>query len=329
MRRMGITICLILAWLSAPVVAWPQAETGGIRLENLTPADGTEGVAPLPSISATFAGGRAGVNAGSVRVILDETDVTGQSVITLQSFSYRPSRPLAAGVHRVRVALTDQAGAGAGHTWTFVVGSRPARIDRVVHNAVDRPLVAGDVLQVTISGTPGAQVEVWVLTAGQTSATLAARESSAGVYVASLPVKPGDRGGERAVLVRLTQAGARAYQAAAQPVVFAVTQHPLQPRVLNLTDGQRVGTAVPLQGQTQPNATVRVRAFADTSLFGALAVRQDLTDERVQADGNGQFTVQIATGSILSGSRVRVEVTATSEDGKETSPATILSLTRE
>lgn len=75
------------------------------------------------TISGSFDDARGtGVDPKSVKIILDGKDVTAQSTITSQNFSYRPAN-LAVGNHSVDVRARDQVGNASRTTWSFRTGA--------------------------------------------------------------------------------------------------------------------------------------------------------------------------------------------------------------
>ena len=79
-------------------------------------------------IGATFADAGSGVDVSSVRILLDGKDVTSQAKVKPGGIGLRPSAPLEKGVHRVVVAVSDNAGnAGNRLAWRFGVGV-PVRV---------------------------------------------------------------------------------------------------------------------------------------------------------------------------------------------------------
>lgn len=64
----------------------------------------------------------SGVDPKSVKIIFDGKDVTSQSTITSQNFSYRPAT-LVAGNHSVDVRARDQAGNASRTQWSFRIGA--------------------------------------------------------------------------------------------------------------------------------------------------------------------------------------------------------------
>ena len=81
------------------------------------------------SVSGTFDDARGtGVDPKSVKITFDGKDVTAQSTIAAQNFSYRPVN-LAAGNHTVEVRARDQAGNASRTNWSFrVAAAEPAAV---------------------------------------------------------------------------------------------------------------------------------------------------------------------------------------------------------
>lgn len=112
--------------------------------------------------------GGTGVNPKSVKILFDGKDVTPQSTITTQGFSYHPNN-LAVGNHTVNVQARDQAGNASRTTWGFRIsasesapsGGMPLDITSPRNNAE----VGGGPIEVRGRTLPNASVDVEV-TAG-------------------------------------------------------------------------------------------------------------------------------------------------------------------
>ena len=78
------------------------------------------------TVSGTFDDARGtGVDPKTVKILLDGKDVTGQSTITSQNFSYRPVN-LAPGNHTVEVRARDQVGNASRTNWSFYTTTETA-----------------------------------------------------------------------------------------------------------------------------------------------------------------------------------------------------------
>ncbi len=195
--------------LTQPLVA--DAKPPVIR--HLSPREGEAIVGRGASISGIFddAGG-VGVDPRSVRIFVSGRNVTGQSEITPQSFSYRADLP--PGRQTVEVTASDLAGNAVRRTWSF-----------------------DSVATVSIAPT-------------------------------TLPLQ--------------------------------VTSHP--------NNAQVGGGATVVQGRTAPGAIVDVRVTAVASVVGLFGINQEVSTQRVQADGNGNFSFSFTPQVPLPGTRYEVNM---------------------
>ncbi len=346
---------LALIPLSAAEVARAQ------RVVNVNPSSSaTQAVPADSSISGVFDtsdGSRVDLN--SVQIFVNDRNVTGQSTITSNFFSYKPTSPLSPGNNNVRVEFRNQAGQNWRATWSFVVQQPQAalNISSVTHNAATEPLGAGGTFLATINGTSGASARVLLLADGQTVREIPAQEVSPGVYVATLNLAAGQQLREGVVVGRLQRQGQTIYGAAAQAAAFtpsggstAVTQVPqggvtqtpgnggatqtptgnLRPVFTSHQDGGMVTSeGFTLTGQTQPGALVRVRVFSRLRALGgiiSIGGETPLLEQEVRADAQGRFEVRVPRPTVVSsGTQYRVEAAAT--DGMQVSDVTNLTLT--
>ncbi len=90
------------------------------NVSNVSPKDNeTVPSSATLTVSGNFDDERGtGVDPKSVKIIFDGKDVTAQSAITAQNFSYRPSN-LAVGNHTVDIRARDQAGNASRTSWNF------------------------------------------------------------------------------------------------------------------------------------------------------------------------------------------------------------------
>lgn len=335
-----------LGVLLSPVVL-PQ-NAFAQRLVEVEPAVNGQNVPSSTSISGQFdAGNGPAVDPGSVRILVNDQDVTGQSTITRGFFTYRPAQPLPAGqLVRVQVDYRNVNGDRQTTSWSFTTqSSQPtAQITSVTHSATAGPQAAGSNFRVTINGTPRAQASVLLIEDGRNIREVTAQETSSGVYTATVPVRSGDRVQEGIVIARLQGQGQSTYAAAPQPFQLGVatqptpspqptptpppTQGELRPRFTSPTDGGEVDRdGFILVGQTRPNATVDIRVTYRVSVLGVNVVEQTLVDEEVQADRNGQFQLEVSPPR-LPVPGVRYTVRATAHQGNETSPETRITLSQ-
>lgn len=137
-------------------------------ISNLSPREGEQMAGnTTTSVSASFDdGGGVGVDPRSVRILLAGRNVTGESNITAQFFSYRANLP--AGRYTVDVSAKDMVGNTVNKVWSFEVAGAVAAaaapvtlpLQATSHN--NNAIVEGNSTTVRGRTAPGAVVEVKV-----------------------------------------------------------------------------------------------------------------------------------------------------------------------
>ncbi|MEN9216539.1 MAG: hypothetical protein Q6K90_04345 [Gloeomargarita sp. HHBFW_bins_162] len=299
-------------------------------------------VPPDTSISGVFT--EAQVNPNSVRIFVNDRDVTSQSTITRTFFSYKPASPLPTGRNTVRVTYTGAGGATRTVQWSFRVQAPQAqvKINSITHNADSQPLGPGSTFLATMNGTPRSQATIWLVREGRAPEALSTQEVSPGVYVATLTVRSGDVFRNGAVVGRLQRSDQVIYGAAAQPVEFVGTATstpvppigtvpptspgnpgaiPLQPQFTSHQNGEEIRTrGFTLVGQTRPRAVVQIRVTSQVPVLGGVitVAPQTLVNQDVVADANGRFEIAVPyRGVVPAGAEYRVR--AVSRAGNEVS----------
>ena len=319
------------------------------QVSDPNPEPDSRQVPPDTSISGVFSEGQ--VNPNSVRIVVNDRDVTSQSTITRTFFSYKPSSPLPKGRNTVRVTYAGAGGATRTVQWSFQVQPPQAqvKINSITHNADSQPLGPGSTFLATINGTPRAQATVWLVREGRAPEALSTQEVSPGVYVATLTVRSGDVFRNGAVVGRLQRNEQLVYGAATQPVEFVNTATntpvppvgtvpspaptnpsvtPLQPQFTSHRNGEEIRSrGFTLVGQTRPRAVVQIRVTSQVPVLGGVitVTPQTLVNQDVVADGNGRFEIAVPyRGVVPAGAEYRVR--AVGRFGNEVSVPTELVL---
>jgi hypothetical protein len=136
-------------------------------LRNLSPRE-NEVVAPgQVAISGTFDdSGGVGVDPQTVRIVVDGRDVTQNSAITPQSFTYRITP--APGNHQVEVNARDIRGNAMRHSWSFSVGTpAPGGVPVEITSHRNNAQIPGGATEVRGRTAPNAQVDVKVTQTAQ------------------------------------------------------------------------------------------------------------------------------------------------------------------
>ncbi|MEM8639515.1 MAG: hypothetical protein AAGG51_11980 [Cyanobacteria bacterium P01_G01_bin.54] len=286
------------------------------------------------------------VNPQSIKLFLNDQDVTGQSIIdpTRNYFGYRPANALQPGSHSVRVEFSNSEGVGYAASWSFAVPSTAIEISSVTHNGAEAPLGNGATFLATINGTASSQASVLLVQNGQTVRTLPASEVSAGVYVATVTVGAQDAVAEGILVGRLKQGDRVVYSVSPQAFAFnpsitttEVTQtqttggdtstEPTVTEALTLSVAEPSDNAVinssdgfTLKGMTTPGATVTVDVTAPAVRVGPFSVggaqvMLDGAQATVAADGS--FSIDVPRPAVLQGG-MKYTVTVTADkDGQQ------------
>ena len=136
-----------------------QGGGGAITLVNEQPGRGATVSARRPTIGASFSGT---VDASSVRIMLDSTDITNESTRSPRGFLYVPNGALTPGAHRVRVSGTDSNGNPFQRTWTFTSGTSTASAGQIVNVQPANGTTVGQQFVVSGRTSPGARVTIQV-----------------------------------------------------------------------------------------------------------------------------------------------------------------------
>ncbi|HLJ82843.1 MAG TPA: copper amine oxidase N-terminal domain-containing protein, partial [Candidatus Eremiobacteraceae bacterium] len=134
----------------------PGATAAAVTLTNLNPADQGVVQSNKPAISATFS---QSVDPNSVKVLLDDRDVTSATAISPTDVLFTPPYSLAAQSHTVKVEGTSAAGATFSQSWSFTSGTSTAQNYVNVSTPAQGATVGGTF---TVAGTalPGSHIHI-------------------------------------------------------------------------------------------------------------------------------------------------------------------------
>ena len=93
-----------------------------IETEQLSPAPGVAIGYDIPLISGTYSDPYSEIDVNTVRLLVDDVDVTDQAIVSFTGVEYTPTTPLSEGVHNVTLSVSDEWGYAADPAiWSFVV----------------------------------------------------------------------------------------------------------------------------------------------------------------------------------------------------------------
>lgn len=204
---------------SFTVTGAPPPPANPIELQNVNPGRGATVQNRFATISGDFS---RPVDTGSIRIRLDGNNITGQSGIGKNSFSFKPPAPLSFGSHTVRVDGKGAGGMDFDRQWSFTVAGQPVPH---MHLTISNPpgdAVVGNTF--TVRGNTVGNAKV-VVTAG-------AGDSATGQFRGNTTAGPYGNFSIAVSITRLMGQGAvRVRIVATDPVTQATREQVLQLRL--------------------------------------------------------------------------------------------------
>ncbi len=300
----GVTIKSTSATESAPVgIEFPTANSTVSTLR--------------PEIGVSFP---SAITAGSVRISVDNVDVTSAARVQGTRISWQPTHDLGVGQHTARVSGVDNFGTDLNRQWSFGVSTTASNTTGLVTSlnlSPVSPYTVGQNVTVTLRGLPGGTATFDV--AGRTGFVL--RETTAGVYQGTYTVSNQDVSGTRMeATLRMADGRTELYRSA-EVVTIGQAATSVSLTVTSPQADQRVDGTFNIVGTTTPNATVRVTARAQQSLIpGIISITGRTFTATAVADATGQFTVTLAASEASAGSTLDLTVQAQDGAGRTSTP---------
>jgi PGF-pre-PGF domain-containing protein len=111
-------------------------DSNGPTITIVSPSDGSKIVDRTPTIKASYSDS-SGVDTSSVRLSIDNNDVSADATITATTVSYTPSSPLSYSLHEIIVEVTDNSGNTATETWSFTIQSDVIEITETIEEILE------------------------------------------------------------------------------------------------------------------------------------------------------------------------------------------------
>lgn len=309
------------------VAAGPPMEAPGFR--HVHPEENSVVQTPRPAIHV-HVGERDELVPSSVRVLLNGVDVTRQADVSLREITFQPATPLPNGVNTVFVQATDAQGNRLQKQWNFTVqgggnGQGEGLIQSVTLNAT-QPLPPGQVLTVTMLGTPGGQADFDI---GNYRRDIPMSEVAPGRYVGSYQVQGADNVQNVQVVAHLQANGEHARHRANVPVSLgfgAPGPGPGFGALFVQLSAPAPNMPVPDQfiiaGTTRPGATVSLVVRVDTG--GMFNFQGNVLNTQVVAGTNGTFQYPFQGSLPFHGGTYVITATASDPTtGQQSPPATV------
>lgn len=309
----GVTSALIQAPGTLTIDSQPP------KLTDFGPSRDATVESQHPLIYAQFTDGDGvGIDPGSIKVILDGKDVTGDAAVTPSLFTDKPAEALASGGHTVAVTVADKAGNTTTANWGFKVSTSKIVQSFTTNEISGTAIGAGATIVLTLNAQPGGKATASI---GTLAKSIPLHEADAGVYTGEYTVKAGDSIQNAPVTARFESRDGTVVTTSLSSGLTIAAGPPPAPKILSPTDSNYVDANTPLtvQGKAAPGSTVRVTvAYESKDLGGILPVTGQSASKDVVANKNGDWTAEalsLKVRSLFGGNRDTVfTITATELD---------------
>jgi len=276
-----------------------------------------------PNITAVFNDqSGSGVDSSAVRLIVDGRDVTNDATITDSLLAYRPVRDMTSGRHEVELEVMDRAGNRAYKTWQFTVVDRASVITSFTHDAT-REIRAGDEINFTLLGEPGATVTLQIGDLRTVNMT----ETSPGKYTGTYVVRRTDRLDGMIITAKMKTRSGETFTTDLTIGATVSANTPIKaPTITSHRDGDTVGRMATFKGKADPNATVQLRIDFSQRVFGAIPMNGTIAEVEVETDSQGNWTtkeIDLDTGLGRDNITYTVTVVTLAGDDKRSEPTKI------
>ena len=282
----------------------------------------------VSQISAHLSDGAgSGVDASSIRAIVDGVNVTSLSTSTSSSIVYRPRQPVALGKHTVSIFVSDKAGNDAEQTWEFTVNPPSTEIESVEVSPSSSVLGEQEPIVSTLRAQPSGSAVFGIC---GLSLTRTMREVQPGLYRAMLVLEAGDSIDPAQMYVRFTPSAGQAITAFVPNATTITTAPPRSPVIVAPIDGDQVGESFAIHGRALPGLKVDVQVkYASLGPSGVFGISGTAFSDEVGVDTNGEWKVErveLNPKSLLGRDRdtdFTIEAIAVDHSSNGSTPATI------
>ena len=260
---------------------------------NATPGAANEVSSGRPRISATLDDGAgSGVDAATVKLVLDGKDITNDAIVTPQFVTFEPKIALVDGEHTVRVAAADMVGNATELSWKFVVKASSGLISGLDSNISDTSshISSSRPLLLTLRAQPEGKATFSV---GTIATGIAMKEMSPGVYSGSYIPDRAASAKDLAVTAHFVAERGAVATATLSQLVSIDSSAPLKPTIESPKAGDSVPGHVVISGTSAPNATILVEVrYKSPSLGDIYRTSGKASSAQVQADETGHWHTQ-------------------------------------
>lgn len=302
-----------------------QVDTVAPEIKDTTPEDGSKVSLTRPNIYAVLEDQTSGIDERSIRLRVDNRDVTQRANVTRNFVTYTPTSALKAGTHSVELTVADMAGNVTVSKWQFSLDASAAMGIRSVSHNANKVLEPGDVLHVKAVGTPKGKATFSVGNIHD----VALPETKPGNYETDYTIRKGDDTTGSKLKVRLVSPSGERFSQDANNSVAVKTGKPTTPKITFPHAGSNPSSPVVIHGTASPNTTIKVKVEYRGKLAGLITVKGVALDTTVHSDKNGEWeTGEVNLKGVGSGVEYTLTVIAVSPSGDTSDPAKLVFKTR-
>lgn len=305
-----------------------SVDTLAPSVKAFTPESGSSVEISRPDISGVFDDAGAGIDASSVRIKVNNVDVTSKATINSNLFLYTPAANLPNGMSTVAVSFSDKAGNPGMFQGTFMVASASnASVKSFVHTARYYAQV-GKTIGFKMEAEPGSKVTVNL---GSIIKDLPLKEGPSGVYQGTYTVRAIDKFNNSPVTAKVVLKNGTSFNVEAPNRIPKTIDAGVAFGPATITSHKDGGTAsdpLVLKGKSLAKTKVQIRVTYATTVLNTLRVNGTLSDQTVDVDSNGDWTssaISLSTGVGGKKTEYTVTVTSINTDGTKAT-ATVIKL---
>ncbi|MCD4783701.1 MAG: hypothetical protein K8T10_07720 [Candidatus Eremiobacteraeota bacterium] len=241
MKKIGILFLLIIISITPVCHAdfFLHSPMEGAKVEN-----------NRPEISLSLGGKNCDIS--TIKILVNDQDVTNKAVITPGFIIYKPDAPLPEGRNTVNIIFKSKKGKNLAKKWSFYISSKN-RIDSVRHDAKN-DLMVKEKLKVTLIGEPLARASFDI---GRWKRNIPMKEVSPGIYEGFYEVSPTDNVSDAKITGKLRTKVGGVYEKTANTPVTINAQF-FRVKILEPKNNAYVTQVFTLKGRTTPNTLVKI-----------------------------------------------------------------------
>ncbi|HLY01979.1 MAG TPA: stalk domain-containing protein [Candidatus Cybelea sp.] len=274
-----------------------------VNLYAQQPAPGERVANRFVTISAQFT---HRVEPGTVRVWLDDNNITSRSAVSANGLSYKPPAPLDAGSHRVRVAGRGGDGTTFDRSWSFAVAGAPPPPANPIDLRGRQPAPGASVNNrfIVVSAEFTRDVDPGSVRVMLDGNNITSRSGVSATGFSYKPPAPLDFGSHTVRVTGRGPAGGSPFDRSWSFSVKRAAEPPLSLTINQPAANTPVGRSFSIQGSTVANGHVKVTAGATPSFTGQFSGSTD-------AGPRGNFRIGVNLSTMPGQQAVSIRVTVT------------------